>query len=248
MRRLLVPYHLDEHLPDLVPPVPVHAVLTVDLPAGDPWTRLAAIGTRVRDAVATGERPTAVLSGDCLVALGVLAGLQADGTRPGVVWLDAHPDLQAPETTGSGYLGGFPLRLAVGHRPDLIADRIGLVPVPEDRVLLVGARDLDPPEADHLRHAPIRRAEVRDLATGDLDALLPPGPLYLHVDLDVVDPGELPGLRFAVPGGPDVNQVTAAIGRVLATGRVAGIAVACTWYPDSPAATVVGPGLAASLG
>jgi arginase family enzyme len=62
--------------------------------------------------------------------------------RPG--WFDAHGDVQTLETTASGYLGGLPLRLLVGYRPELIATGLGLRPVPEHQVLLVGARDLDP--------------------------------------------------------------------------------------------------------
>jgi arginase len=49
----------------------------------------------------------------------------------GIVWIDAHGDVQTLETTASGYLGGLPLRLLVGYRPELIADRLGLRPVPE---------------------------------------------------------------------------------------------------------------------
>ncbi len=60
----------------------------------------------------------------------------------GIVWLDAHSDVQTLETTASGYLGGLPLRLLIGYRPGLIAARLGLRPVAEQRVLLAGARDL----------------------------------------------------------------------------------------------------------
>jgi hypothetical protein len=55
--------------------------------------------------------------------------------------------VQTPETSESGYLGGMPLRLLVGYRPELIAARLGLTPVPERRIVLAGARDLDPPRS-----------------------------------------------------------------------------------------------------
>jgi arginase len=170
-----------------------------------------------------------VLSGDCLTSLGVLAGLQRAGADAGVVWFDAHGDVQTMETTTSGYLGGMPVRIMVGYRPELVADAIGLRPVPESRVLLVDARDLDSPERDYLATAAIRRSSVDQL---DADTL-PAGPLLLHVDLDVVDPSDLPGLRFPAPGGASASAVLGAIRRVLATGRVAALSIAATWDPST---------------
>ena len=128
---------------------------------------------------------------------------QRAGSVAGIVWLDAHGDVQTLETTASGYLGGLPLRLLVGYRPELIAARLGLRPVPEQQVLLVGARDLDPPEVSYLDSAPVRRAQVADLDR----AVLPDGPVYLHIDLDVIDSAEIPGLRFPAPGGPGPARV-----------------------------------------
>lgn len=228
MTTILAPYHLDERIGDLG--VPADRTVVTSLPPGDPWSRMAvqyaAVADQVAEAVRAGERPT-VISGDCTTALGTIAGLQRAGLDPAIVWLDAHGDVQTPETTTSGYLGGMPLRLLVGHRRDLIADRLGLRDVPEERVVLVDARELDPPEADYLAGSAIRRTTVEELA-GDL---LPDGPLYLHVDFDVVDPDELPGLLFPAPGGPPFDAVADAIRRVLATGRVAAFGAACTWHP-----------------
>ncbi len=154
---------------------------------------------------------------------------------PAIVWLDAHGDVQTPETTASGYLGGMPLRLLAGYRPELIAARLGLAPVAEDRIVLAGARDLDPPEAAYLAAAPIRRPELTALAALAADDL-PDGPLYVHVDLDVLDPGTLPGLRYPAPGGASPGQLAAALHRLTATGRVAAVGLACTWYPGRAAA------------
>jgi arginase len=75
------------------------------------------------------------------------------------------------------------LRLLTEYRPELVASRLGLRPVPEDRIVLVGARDLDPPEVTYLDQAPIRRRQVTDLPVAEL----PDGPLYVYVDLDVID-------------------------------------------------------------
>jgi arginase len=61
--------------------------------------------------------------------------------------------------------------------------------------------------------------------------VVPGGPIHLHVDLDVVDPGELRGLRFPAPGGPDLDAVAGGVATVAATGRVVGLSIAATWDP-----------------
>jgi arginase len=243
-----VPYHLDEHLPGLDLLLPPDVVITPQLPepgAGGVWERLAALYRPVAAAVAgaaTGGVCPVVVSGDCITALGTVAGLQQAGVSPGIVWFDAHGDVQTPETTASGYLGGMPLRLLAGYRPELISARLGLQPVPEDRIALAGARDLDPPEISYLAGAPIRRVDV----TADLAG--PPGvPWYVHVDLDVLDPAGVPGLRYPAPGGASAGQLAAALAALMATGRVAAIGIACTWYPGHGAAALLAPHLEAAL-
>jgi arginase len=242
-----VPYHLDEYLPDLdLSPDPAE-LITPELPAGATWSRLAVLYTAVARAVtrgrAGGGRPVIVASGDCLTALGAVAGLQAAGTDPAIVWFDAHGDVQTPETTSSGYLAGMALRLLTGYRPELVATPLGLRPVPEDQIVLVGARDLDPPEATYLDQSQIRRREVTDLTVADL----PDGPLYVHVDLDVIDGVQLPGLRYPTPRGPDVGHVADALSMLLGTGRVAAFGIACSWFPGHDAARLIAPYLEIAL-
>jgi arginase len=242
-----VPYHLDEYLPDLdLTPEPAE-LITPELPAAGIWPRLAVLYTAVARTVTRGHadagRPVVVTSGDCLTALGTVAGLQAAGTDPAIVWFDAHGDVQTPETTSSGYLAGMVLRLLTGYRPELIAGRLGLRPVPENRIVLAGARDLDPPEVTYLDQSQIRRREVTDLAVADL----PDGPLYVHVDLDVVDGAQLPGLRYPTPRGPDVGHVADALSLLLGTGRVAAFGIACSWFPGHDAARLITPYLEIAL-
>jgi arginase len=249
MRAILVPFHLDEHLVDLDVPVPADlTVMTVapELPEGDTWSRMAVLYEGVAEAVAetarSGEWPV-VLSGDCTTSLATMAGLQRAGIDPAIVWFDAHGDLQTLETTTSGYLGGIPLRILVGYRPELIATRLGLRATAEERVLLVDARDLDPPEVDYLEGAAIRRSAVDELFAGGL----PPGPLYLHFDADVVSSDELDGLRFPAAGGPGLAAVAEALQRVISDGRVVAFGVGCTWHPGHGAAERIGPRLQAVL-
>lgn len=251
MTVLRVPYHLDEYLPDLDLPLDAARfsparTITAELPPGDPWARLAALYRLVADVVADtaghGANPV-VVSGDCTTSLGIVAGLQRAGLDPGIVWFDAHGDVQTPETTASGYLGGMPLRLLAGYRPGLIATALGLRPVPERRIVLAGARDLDPPEAAYLAGAAISRAGVVDLDP----AAMPDGPLYVHLDLDVIDPAFLPGLLNATPGGAAPAGVADALGRLVASGQVAAVGIACTWRPGQDDAARIAPYLTGAL-
>ncbi|MDG4764594.1 arginase family protein [Solwaraspora sp. WMMD406] len=241
MTSILVPYHLDEYLPELDVPGSATTTVMLALPeAADSWSRMAwlygAVAATVSGAVAAGSRPV-VFSGDCTTSLGAVAGLQRAGVDPAVVWLDAHGDLQTPETTASGYLGGMPLRLLTGYRPELIGSALGLTAVAESRIVLGDGRDLDPPEADYLRGCAIRRRPVDELTA----EVLPDGPIYLHLDADVVDPVDLPGLRFPAPGGPHLESVADAVLRVVDTGRVVAVGVACTWDPGHGSAARFGP-------
>ncbi|MEV0567323.1 arginase family protein [Dactylosporangium sp. NPDC050588] len=191
MTTIYVPYHLDERLDGLVDE-PADVTVIVEFPEdGDIWGRLAVLYERVADEVSGAEAPV-VISGDCTTVLGTVAGLQRRGVDPAIVWFDAHGDVQTLETTTSGYIGGMPLRVLVGYRPELIADRLGIRALAEERAVLVDARDLDPAEEEYLRGSGIRRFRLQDLK-------LPDGPLVVHVDLDVVDGAELPATRSALP-------------------------------------------------
>lgn len=238
MRTILVPYHLDEYVPELDVPLSPDRTITTELPDGDVWARMATlyrpVATTVADNARRGER-SLVMSSDCTTSLAIVAGLQRAGQAPSVVWLDAHGDVQTLETSTSGYLGGIPLRLIAGYRTELIADALDLTPVAEDAILLVDARDLDPPERAYLERSKIRHVTIDELDTD----VLPSGPIYLHIDLDVVNPEHLPGQLFPAAGGPTVDAVAQAVGRVVETGSVAAVGLGCTWHPGNSAAARV---------
>jgi arginase len=222
---LSVPYHLDEWLEQFSAGIPVDTEVTVDLPRDGPWQRMAVLYEHVARAVADSPTPPVVVSGDCTTSLGVLAGLQRAGHDAGIVWFDAHADFHTEQTTTSGYLGGMPLALAVGVGTLTLPDALGLRPVPPARALLVDARDTDPPE-----HVLLRQHGLTVRAATELNEVdLPPGELYLHVDLDVCDPRDVPDLLYPAPGGPGLDEVTEAVRRVAATGRVAAVGLAATW-------------------
>ena len=231
MSVIYLPFHLDEHLPNLNVPLPADVDVTefsTALPEADVWTRLStlydAVGGVVERAIQADSEVT-VVSGDCTLSIGMTAGLQRAGLDPSIVWVDAHGDLQSLETTSSGYLGGMALRLLLGYRHDLIADRLALRPPDPERVLLVDGRDLDPAEVDYATSARLRRSSLGDLSAEDL----PAGPFLVNFDLDVLDPAALPGLRYPAKNGPDPESVLAAAQTILGTGRAIALNLACTW-------------------
>ncbi|HXM57434.1 MAG TPA: arginase family protein [Candidatus Dormibacteraeota bacterium] len=205
-------------------------LLAPGLPDASPLDRMNVLYAGLAERVAAGDGQR-VQAGDCVAALGVVAGLQRRGAEPHVVWLDAHGDFNTYGTTPSGFLGGMPLAMMVGLGEQALVAAAGLRPLPPERVWLVGARDLDPGEVENLA-----RADVRQLAIEGLAELVPPaGPLYVHLDVDVVDPAEMPALDYPAPGGPSAAAVRAALDRLLATGRVAALTFV-GWNPALPGA------------
>ena len=241
-----VPFHLDEPIAAFDAGVPADVTLGPGLPAGHPWTRMAALYGPVADTVAGHDGPVAVTSGDCTTSLGVLAGLQRAGRDVGVVWFDAHADFHTDATTTSGYLGGMPLSLAVGLGDLTLPRALGLRPVPEQRVVLADARDTDPGEHLLLQGSAVTRTTVADVLS-----VVPDGDLYVHVDVDVCDPAALPDLLYPAAGGVAVDELLTAVRGLTATGRVAAIGLAATWYhrtPPRPEHTALVRGVLAAAG
>jgi arginase len=241
MPTLHVPYHLDEYLPTLGEVLPgprPDAALSATPVGATAWERYADLHERVAVEVhrllAT-ENPQGtgvstrlnVVTADCLISLGTVLGVQRAGFDPAIVWFDAHGDVHTADTSASGYPGGMVLRALAGVRPPEYPAAPDLRPIAENRLVLVGARDLDQPEVDYLATAGIVQSTVDELDS----RALPDGPLLLHIDLDVVDAAAIPGLRYPVTPGPTPAAVLSAAGRVLATGRVIALEVACTWIP-----------------
>ncbi len=159
-----------------------------------------------------------VFAADCTSALGAMKGLEA--RRPHIFWYDAHGDFNTPETTPSGFLGGMPLAMLVGRGDLSLAEGVGLTPTPEENVILTDARDLDPGEA-----VALRTSRVTHLARFEdsLAFLMTGRPIYLHLDTDIVDPAEMPGMSYAAPGGPSLAAVAASVERVAHDGHVVGL-------------------------
>jgi arginase family enzyme len=151
-------------------------------------------GGQVEDALGAGRFPL-LLASDCSICMTTLPAVLRHHPDARVLWLDAHGDFNTPETTPSGFLGGMCLSAACGRWPTGLLDDDAPV-VDPSRVLLCGVRDLDPGERVGLELAGVpgvaRPSEVADLVR---DA-----PVYVHLDLDVLDPGIFPA-QFPVEHG-----------------------------------------------
>jgi arginase len=168
-----------------------------------------ALQRQVAEQVAAARRAGAfplVLSGNCNAAVGTIGGMRSAGSKdPGVFWFDAHADANTPETSTSGFVDGMAVAMLTGAcwRP-LMHSVPGFAAVPASRVVLVGTRDVDLLEEEAVRAAGIRRLATPDLRAelpSTLDALAQCDEVYLHVDLDVLDPSEGRANGYAVTGG-----------------------------------------------
>ena len=191
------------------------------------WKKLAMSLGHFADIVEKNERDgyfTVGLLATCPSMPGLVAGLQRSGTpvggrplRVGMLWLDAHPDFNTPETTRSGSLGGMPVAVATGralHRMRLDAKLDP--PMADEDVVMAGVRLTDPLEQQLLESSRIQQVSVDDLRTrsravfAQLDRLSrATDKLYIHIDMDVLDPREVMGHGNKVPGGPSSEELAA---------------------------------------
>jgi arginase len=172
-----------------------------------------------------------VLAGDDTAGIGVVSGVQrADGagTPIGLVWLDAHGDFNTPETSYSGILAGMPVAILAGLAGPLWREAAGLAaPVPTDRILIAGVRDLDEQEATLLRSTDARVVTATELTDGStfpaaVERLAARCThLCLHIDLDLLDPALVPSASTPSANGLEIEEAAAAMATVLRTGRVA---------------------------
>ncbi len=187
------------------------------------WKRLGMALGHFAGLVTKNERDgyfTIGLLATCPSMPGLVAGLQHAGPsleplRVGLLWLDAHPDINTPETTRSGSLGGMPVAVATGRALQRMRLDATLDPPLADRqVVMGGVRLTDPLEQHILDESRIEQLSVDDLRTGSaavfrqLDRLAGANDhIYVHIDLDVLDPHEVMGHGNKVPGGPTSEEL-----------------------------------------
>jgi arginase len=152
-------------------------------------------GGQVDDALSGGNVPV-LLAGDCSICLTTLPVALRHRPEAKVLWLDAHGDFNTPQTTPSGFLGGMCLAGSCGEWEHGLAD-----PITPGRVVLAGVRDLDPAERELLERseATVIGASVVETLVAVQNAL-DGSPVYVHLDLDVLDPSVFPA-QFPAPGG-----------------------------------------------
>jgi arginase len=168
------------------------------------------VATLVANAVRDGQLPL-VLGGDHSVALGTLGGLADAHDEPGgVLWIDAHADLNTPETSPSGNVHGMALAAALGLAgPEFESEAWPLPAVDSSRVALVGTRALDPGEREAVRRIGARvftmshidRIGVERAVREALDHVRGRGFVHVSLDMDVVDPSVAPGVGTPIRGG-----------------------------------------------
>jgi arginase family enzyme len=162
------------------------------------------------DAIASSlpERPI-VLGGCCCAHVGAVAGLSSRPGRLGLVWLDAHGDLNTPETSPSGNPWGMPLRMILDSGSIRVEDCV-----------LVGARNLDPAEEEFIRSSGLAVGpHAVPLALAAADSV------YVAFDADVLEPGEGVAMHMPEPAGLRLGAAERLLGGIAATRRVAGMGV-----------------------
>jgi arginase len=227
MRLCDLGYTVDETLNIDIP-------LREEIPAEDPdtFTRFVEaitaactqLARETAQAVRAGSVPI-TLGGDHSLAMGSVAGvataLAERGERVGLVWLDAHSDIHTPESSASGNVHGMPVAHLLGHGDRRLASIASVVPAlrPEN-VVLVGLRDVDPPEREHIRDWGVTTFTMRDIDERGIAAVMRDalevagrGTAGVHVSLDMdwLDPIEAPGVGTAVRGGATYREAHTAM-------------------------------------
>jgi arginase len=184
---------------------------------------------------------TVGLLGNCTSVIGVLGGLQHSGPagtarNVGLVFIDAHGDFNVPETTLSGMLGGMPVAVSAGMALHNLRRESGLDPgLPTEHIVMGAVRDLDPLERELVEASQIQHLSTGDLARRPdlvraqierLAALT--DVIYVHVDMDVLDPREVPGHPLTVADGPTSLELGAALTEMFKHEKVAALGIAST--------------------
>jgi len=194
------------------------------------------LADRVEATLEAGRFPV-VLGGDHSVAIGTISGLarywRKRGKRIGVLWVDAHTDMNTPGTSPSGNIHGMPLAVLLGQGPPELVAIAGESPALDPRnVCIVGARDVDATERRMVKETGVRvytMTELDDRGTsvcvGEALTRVLDGTVGVHLsfDLDGVDPQHAPGVGTPVPGGLTFRESHLICEKTSATGKILGV-------------------------
>jgi arginase len=194
---------------------------------------LDSVAKLVGEAAAAGHKPL-VLGGDHSVALGTLVGLAKAHGPGGVIWVDAHGDLNTPETSPTGNVHGMVLAAAMGLAGEAFAhDAWPLPAVEPGRVALVGVRSLDQGERDILQHLDARvftmseidRIGIEHAMRESLEHVAGANFVHVSLDMDAVDPAHAPGVGTPVRGGLSYREAHLAMELVAESGLAGSLEV-----------------------
>jgi len=175
---------------------------------------------------------TVVIGGDCSVTVAALDALPGGTDDLAVVWCDAHPDLHTPDSSPSGAFSGMALRAVLGEGEA----QLRLAPgIPRERIVTVGVRELDDAEDDLLASLSSLSATDIDRVDALVEAVRATGAsrVWVHIDVDVLDPADFAGVSSSVPFGVSPASLSAAIRRLREEIPLAGATI-CGFAPRTP--------------
>lgn len=196
------------------------------------------LGRQVERALNENSVPV-ILGGDHSIAIGSVAGvasfLRKRDQRAGIIWLDAHTDINTPETTPSGNVHGMPLAALLGHGPKELTHVLGFAPkvLPENTVI-IGARSVDPGERELARALGLRvytMTEMDDRGIGvvveeaiEIASRNTAG-IHVTMDMDFIDPFYAPGVGTPERGGATYRESHLAMEKIADSGHVISVEV-----------------------
>lgn len=197
------------------------------------------LAARVANALHDGAFPI-VLGGDHSLGIGSVAGVSAycreRGKRLGVIWIDAHADMNTPETTPSGNIHGMPLAVSMGYGSQRLTTIAGFSPkVAPEHVALIGIRSVDPGERDLIAHLPMLVYPMPDIDKRGIHTVIEEvlarfrrtvDHVHVSFDLDSVDPSLAPGVGTPVSGGLTFREAHLAMEILAESGMVGSLDVA----------------------
>jgi arginase len=219
--------------PESLPEGPRHAKYLPQIAAT--CQRLAAMVEQVVDE----EKAPLVLGGDHSIAIGTVAGMaryfRKKKKRMGLLWIDAHADMNTPQTSPSGNVHGMPLACCIGQGPEELTRLLGFAPKVHPRnVGLVGLRNVDILERPHVRESGVRVFTMRDIDERGLRAVMEEAigiatngtaGFHLSLDMDYVDPQYAPGVGTPVKGGATYREAHLAMEMICDSGQMVSMEV-----------------------
>ena len=196
------------------------------------------LAAEVGQALSRGRFPLA-LGGDHSVAVGTMGGVsqyfRERGQKAGIIWLDAHADMNTPDSSPSGNVHGMPLACIVGMGPPELTHLLGFAPIVDPHnAVIVGLRDVDQMEKPHVRESGVRAFTMRDIDERGLRAVMEEAirlacdgaaGFHLSLDMDFVDPQDAPGVGTPVRGGATYREAHLAMEMICDSGQMVSMEV-----------------------